>query len=179
VRHGEDAPLLLIKQRSGLTVTPCGDWLLVLQSQSSASPPGCPSGPLLGVTFPSTRVHGRYTAKRPGSDPVSRLNARLAARGTEVPPHGANANTPHARRPRSSCLLLAASGQVQACSHHLRCEQGPGVRCGVPDTQTKRPLACLFHLPSFHSNAQPDLRKIVGTYESAALVASLLPHCVC
>jgi hypothetical protein len=60
---------------------------VALQSPSTASPPGCPSGPRLGGTFPSTRFTGGTRPVPTGSHPARRLNAWLSARGAEVPPH--------------------------------------------------------------------------------------------
>src|SRR6516165_4063219 len=82
-RRGEEAPLLLFKQpQDG---HPVRGLAVDLQSQSTASPPGYPCEPCLGGRFPSTRVHGRYAAKRTGSYPVRRLNGWLSALRAEVP----------------------------------------------------------------------------------------------
>jgi hypothetical protein len=120
-------------QNSQSPLTGTGFWCCRAAEPDTCLPFGLPFWAPGGGKVPATRVTGGTLPQRTGSNPVRLLNARRAAHGTEVPPHGANQNTPRARSPRRSSLLLAASGQVQAGSHRERCGQARGVRRGVPD----------------------------------------------
>jgi hypothetical protein len=134
-RHGEDAPLLLFQHlQDGRPVRGLACAAAALQSQSTASPPGCPNG-FIG---PLDSVHGRYAARAPWLA-LRPTGERLACsawglRCLPTVPQGANLNTPRERSPLRRYLLLAASGQVQACAHRERCWQAPGVSRRVPDT---------------------------------------------
>jgi hypothetical protein len=123
-----------------------------LQRPSPASPPGCLSGPLLGENVPRDTVHRRYAATTHGLAPrppveragVQRVGLRCHPRMTQ----GASRCEPGTlpvnraeRSLRSSSLPLAASGQVRACRHRMRCEQAPGLSRGVSDEHLFSPAS--------------------------------------
>ena len=105
-RHGEEWPSPFC------TGPPCGgvpadhNGLTLVPLRAS----GCPG------KLPLDKDRRRYCLLGTVSNPVRLVNPRVTEQWAEVPPTGVNFNAPAYRSPVASCLALAESGQVQACS---------------------------------------------------------------
>src|SRR5258708_27102346 len=106
IRHGEEWPSPFC------TGPPCGgvpadhNGLTLVPLRAS----GCPG------KVPLDKDRRRYCLLGTVSNPVRLVNPRVTEQWAEVPPTGVNFNAPAYRTPVASCLALAESGQVQACS---------------------------------------------------------------
>jgi hypothetical protein len=122
----------------GWSLTPYGDWLVLLQTCRAGqlpTPSWCPSGLLLGGRFPATTCTGATLPQCTGSHPVRRLNTGLAARGAEGPPYGY-----HTVRPET---LPVHGAREEAVSSWLRL-----VRFGLAGTASGARVANTRSMPA-------------------------------